>query len=272
MIEVENTDVNIVRNLIPMRNLMPGERLWSESHFRLVIFNNKTWHINEIKKFLINLKYLGKISAIIVAGGFRRSNLDILPEDLGIKQLPNLPNRIDGSSMVAHNGTILLCGGRYNEKQCLQWNHSTWKVHSVLNVERVWHLAVTTQPATFIFGGWNSRTTYEYLPKDSTTWLMGKTELPGPGFENGCAITVKSDQEIWLIGGVGTGMRILCFDVVSHNFQVLPFHLNVGRFSHRCTLWPKSEKCPIVRKLKVLILVKWVCWFDLYILRVQNIA
>ena len=36
MIEVENTDVNIVRNLIPMRNLMPGERLWSESHFRLV--------------------------------------------------------------------------------------------------------------------------------------------------------------------------------------------------------------------------------------------
>ena len=37
MIEVENTDVNIVRNLIPMRNLMPGERLWSESHFRLVI-------------------------------------------------------------------------------------------------------------------------------------------------------------------------------------------------------------------------------------------
>ena len=36
MIEVENTDVNIVRNLIPMRNLMPSERLWSESHFRLV--------------------------------------------------------------------------------------------------------------------------------------------------------------------------------------------------------------------------------------------
>ena len=36
MIEVENTDVNIVRNLIPMRNHMPSERLWSESHFRLV--------------------------------------------------------------------------------------------------------------------------------------------------------------------------------------------------------------------------------------------
>ena len=39
MIEVENTDVNIVRNLIPMRNLMPSERLWSESHFRLVYLN-----------------------------------------------------------------------------------------------------------------------------------------------------------------------------------------------------------------------------------------
>ena len=41
MIEVENTDVNIVRNLIPMRNLMPGERLWSESHFRLVLWRKK---------------------------------------------------------------------------------------------------------------------------------------------------------------------------------------------------------------------------------------
>ena len=45
MIEVENTDVNIVRNLIPMRNLMPGERLWSESHFRLV-----TLHPADIKR------------------------------------------------------------------------------------------------------------------------------------------------------------------------------------------------------------------------------
>ena len=62
---------------------------------------------------------------------------------------------------------------------------------------------------------------------------MGKTKIPG-GFENGCAIAVKSGQEIWLIGGFRTEKRILSFDVESHTFQVLPFQLNVGRSSHRC--------------------------------------
>ena len=58
-------------------------------------------------------------------------------------------------------------------------------------------LYVTTQEATFIFGGGYSRTTYEYLPKDSIQWLMGKTEISGRGFSSGCAIVVKSGQEIW---------------------------------------------------------------------------
>ena len=57
---------------------------------------------------------------MIVAGGSGRSSVDILPEDLGIKQLPNLPQSIRSSSMVAQFGTILLCGGLDNEKKCLQ--------------------------------------------------------------------------------------------------------------------------------------------------------
>ena len=36
MIEIGDTAMNIVRNCIPMRNCMLRERLWSESHFRLV--------------------------------------------------------------------------------------------------------------------------------------------------------------------------------------------------------------------------------------------
>ena len=36
MIEIGDTDVNIVRNCKPVRNYIPRERLWSESHFRLV--------------------------------------------------------------------------------------------------------------------------------------------------------------------------------------------------------------------------------------------
>ena len=106
------------------------------------------------------------------------------------------------------------------------------------------HSAVTTQAATFIFGGFYSRTTYEYLPKDSTKWLMGKTEITG-GFEYGCAIAVKSGQEIWLIGGLGTRKRILSFNVESHTFHVLPFQLNVGRRSHRCAFIPNTNKIMI---------------------------
>ena len=57
------------------------------------------------------LLFLGRISGIIVAGGIESSVVDFLSGDLRIKQLPYLPEGIDGSSMVAHNGTILLCGG-----------------------------------------------------------------------------------------------------------------------------------------------------------------
>ena len=150
--------------------------------------------------------------------------------------------------MVLQNGTILLCGraceGYNSEQKCLQLHHGTWNEHSTLNVERRLHSAVTTQTATFVFGGTYSRTTYEYLPKDSTTWLMGKTEIPG-GFSRGCAIAVKSDQEIWLIGGRRTEKRILSFNVKDHSFQELPFKLIVGRREHRCAFIPNTNKIMI---------------------------
>ena len=146
--------------------------------------------------------------------------------------------------MVLHNGTILLCGGYKNEKKCLQLDHGTWKEHSTLNEKRAWHSAVTTQTATFLFGGSYSATTYEYLPKDSTKWNMGRTKIPG-GFMYGCAIAVKSEQEIWLIGGFRTGKRILSFNVNSHTFQVVPFQLNFGRDIHRCAFIPNTNKIMI---------------------------
>ena len=167
--------------------------------------------------------------------------MHILPRDVGIKQLPNLPQYIRDSSMVVHNDTILLCGGWDNRRKCLQLDHGTWKEHSTLNLKRAQHSAVVTQVATFIFGGCDSEVTYEYLPKDSTKWLMGKTDIPG-GFRNGFAIAVKSQQEIWLIGGTWTQKRILSFNVNSHTFQVVPFQLNFGRYGHRCTFIPNTNK------------------------------
>ena len=84
---------------------------------------------------LFKMLFIGWITGIIVAGGYESPVVDFLTGDLGIKQLPYLPQGIDGSSMVSHFGTILLCGGFGNEKKCLQLDHGTWKEHSILNVE-----------------------------------------------------------------------------------------------------------------------------------------
>ena len=183
-----------------------------------------------------------RTSCIIIGGGFgngsKYSTFEVLTGDLGTKQLQNLPEGTSRSPMVKHNGHILLCGGL---KQCLKLDHGTWKEHSTLNEERFSHSAVTTQTATFIFGGFYSRDTYEYLPKDSDKWLTGKTLIPG-GFVDGCAISVKSGQEIWLLGGSRSEKRILSFNTNDHTFQELLFQLNVGRVSHRCAYIPNTNK------------------------------
>ena len=185
--------------------------------------------------------FLGRISGIIVAGGCGSSSVDLSTGDLGIIQLPNLPQNITGSSMVAFNGSILLCGGWNNSDKCLQMSHGTWKEHSKLNKQRAWHSAVTAQTAMFIFGGHFSDDSYEYLPKNSTKWLMGKSRIP-QGFHSGNAIAVKSDQEIWLIGGTWNEKRILSFNVNDHTFLVLSFQLNVGRWGHRSAFIPNTNK------------------------------
>ena len=163
---------------------------------------------------------------------------------LGNRKLSDLPEGIYGSSMVLHNETILLCGGVNNKQKCLQLDHGTWKEHSTLNEKRSFHSAATTQKATFLFGGFH-QFTYEYLPKDSKTWIMGKTEIP-EGFVGGYAISVKSGTEIWLIGGVSTGRRILSFNVNDHTFRTLPSKLIFDRFEQRCAFIPNTNKIMII--------------------------
>ena len=192
---------------------------------------------------------LGRHSCIIVSGGFRINNdvgikfptVEVLAGDLGTKKLPNLPEDICSSSMVEHNGKILLCGGQNNLKNCLQLHHGTWEKHSTLHEERALHSVVKTKQATFLFGGFYKAFTYEYLPKDSNTWFMGKSRIPG-GFFNGCAIAVELQNEILLIGGTRTEKRILSFNVNDHTFRELPFHLNVGRDRHSCAFIPNTKK------------------------------
>ena len=152
---------------------------------------------------------------------------------------------IFGSSVVVHNGKMLLCGGYDNAKACLQLDSGTWKAYNALNEKRFEHSSITTQTASFLFGGLDSKTTYEYLPKDSSTWLMRETEIPG-GFLGGAAISVKSEQEIWLIGGESTGKRILSFRVKDHTFQELPFTLKQEKPWAKCAYIPNTNKIMIM--------------------------
>ena len=167
--------------------------------------------------------------------------MEIFTGDISTSKFPSLPVETSASTMFMHDGDILVCGGYNNEKNCLQLTRGTWQNHSTLNENRVGHSTVTTQTATFVFGGRYSESSYEYLPKGSSTWHMGKTNIP-TCFLNGSAIAVKSDQEIWLIGGYRTETRILSFNVNDHTFQVLPSQLNVEREGHRCAFIPNSNK------------------------------
>ena len=54
-------------------------------------------------------------------------------------------------------------------------------------------------------------------------------------FVHGCAVEIKSKEEIWLIGNVGeTNNRILSFDLQNHTFKELPTKLIIGRSHHEC--------------------------------------
>ena len=179
---------------------------------------------------------------MLIAG--RDATVKVFNGDFKIKNFPKLPPKPLASSVVIHNGTILLTGGVDDDQKCLQLSHGVWKKHSNLRKPRMHHSAVATKNATFIFGGDFSTTTYEYLPKDSTKWLTGKNEIPG-GFKRGCGIAVKSEKEIWLIGGVKTGKRILAFNVIDHTFKELPFQLNVKRSGHRIAFIPNTNEIMI---------------------------
>ena len=196
----------------------------------------------------IFLSFSVKVRCIIVAGGGTFNcgrNVEIIFGDFKTRQLPDLKERSAASSMALHDGEILLIGGGFN-RECYKLL-SRQNMHSFLTDNRIKSGTVTTEAATFLFGGMNMDhtigTTYEYLPKGSTQWQKGKIPIP-KGFLEGCAIAIKSGQEILLIGGHGTERRILSFN--DHSFKELSTKLmNDGRIGHDCAFIPGTKKVMI---------------------------
>ena len=192
-----------------------------------------------------------KVQCIIIAGGSHYT-VEIIFGDLQNRQLPPLWTRLmAGSLMALHDGEILLFGGGPGQckQDCykLRKGFSRQNVHSILT-DNFRSSAVTVETGTFVFGGkpniHGRPTTYEYLPKGSTTWQKGKTPIP-EYFYKGSAIAVKSGQEILLIGGLGTERRILSFDVNDHSFKELSTKLNEERWGHNCAYIPGTNKVMI---------------------------
>ena len=145
-------------------------------------------------------------------------------------------------SLVQLNDSVLICGGFKVSKKCWIMENGRMKLHSTLNRNRVQAPAVATNSATFIFGGIYAQNTYEYLPKDSTTWILGKCDIP-EGIADACAIAINSGQEILLFGSEDyNDKRILKFDVKNHTFEELPTKLKRGRWGARCALIPGTKK------------------------------
>ena len=200
------------------------------------IFHTQSYAIqNEISLIHFFFKFPVRTSGILYVG---REGINCLTPDkvLTLVDIKELPNGF--GSIFIHNGIYM----HNTAEKCFQLDHGTLTEHSTFNQYRGADSSfVSTKTSTFIFGGCFSKDTYEYLPQNSNTWVLGRSQIPG-GFQSGCAIAVKSEEEIWLIGGFDTEKRILSFNVKDHIFKELPAKLNIGRWDHKCAFIPGTKK------------------------------
>ena len=124
---------------------------------------------------------------ILIAGGTDSNNVPLVSAEFisdgtnnNNNLLPNLPKSITTSpSMFLHNETIMLCGGKNNQQTCLKLEEDAWTDYNSLKEERLYASVVSTTTATFIFGGWESKDTYEYLENNASNWILGTAKIPG---------------------------------------------------------------------------------------------
>ena len=149
-----------------------------------------------------------------------------------------MPEAVSGHVLVmTSNGDNLLnCGGYPNFKQCysLDIKEKRWIHHSNLTQERYFATSVTMPNGVYIFGGSNSPTTTDFLPKNSGVWQAVPSIIPN-GFKWGCGVQI-SQEDLLLIGGWGTEDRLLEFNTTTNNFTIRGSKLQQGRRGHSCTL------------------------------------
>ena len=137
--------------------------------------------------------------------------------------------------MTSNDDSLLNCGGHPNYKKCysLEIKEKRWIHHSNLTQNRVYATSVTMTNGVYIFGGSESPTTTDFLPKNSGVWQAGPS-IPNR-FESGCGVQI-SKEDLLLIGGYGTEDRLFEFNTKTNNFTIRGDKLQQGRYGHSCTL------------------------------------
>ena len=143
--------------------------------------------------------------------------------------------------LIVHGDTLLLCGGYSTQHNCLKYENG-WKEHSILNHHRTFSSAATTTNGTFIFGGGPGYVgqSFEFLPKNSNMWELGRTQIPVE-FDSGCAVEVPEMNAILLIGGWRTETRILKFEIETQEFKVMNMTLIKKRYHQECARLPDTN-------------------------------
>ena len=188
-----------------------------------------------------------KVSTILIAGGSEynpRKFLDVINDFPRNIQIPFSGLAASGPSLVKHDNSIIM--------ECFKLENGSLKHHSTLNFGGRRGTSIATNSVTFTFGGDYTDSSYEYLPKNSTTWILGTNIIPG-GINEACGIAINSDQEILLIGNryADLNRKILKFNVKDHTFEELPTKLIHGRAGARCAYLPGNKKIIITGGLNL---------------------
>ena len=123
-----------------------------------------------------NLKYFYlsvRISGVLIVGGYGTkgassvllSSVEFISPATGNMKLARL--KTAKGSLAKHDGTIVSCGGVKTFSSYPKFDHGVWKHNSVFTETRVYASAVSTDSATFIFGGRKNPNTFDYCRKES---------------------------------------------------------------------------------------------------------
>ena len=133
--------------------------------------------------------------------------------------------------MVITNNNELMIFGGVDSDECYKLVKDSWKKQNPLTRKRKYAVAIVMPNGIYVFGGYHSPNTSDFLPNGHNEWQEGPAVLdPGIKYGHGVAI---SQTELLLVGDRFSDSRMLKFNIESKKWTVVGSLLQ-GRRYHRC--------------------------------------